>query len=490
MAIPPWSSGTALITNWFDVPDRLTNRLDGLGVTVYQYAMLGSGQQTFGENGPWTGDTDLVTVTNQYGRRVGLAIKQPTGQFVLTNAWDAAGRWAVVGGTADTFSYSYPQTASVQPIGIALPGGGYLTNGYRMGRLTNSELRNPTGALLNRHGYQYNAANQRTLLGRTNSAVSAWNGYLTAAYDAAGQLAQAWAYQPNGTPVTAEKWSYGYDAAQNLSKRTNNLSVETFTVNALNQLTYTRGRDMSGTPAGAGGIGGLLARSHGYSGGAWSSHNFYHADGNGNVTALVNAAGTLQAGYKYDPYGRYLAASGTLASANVMRLSSKPWVAFAGSATSGLYYYGYRFYDPYLQRWLNRDPINEPGFNLLIHSQNPFNLDEEKNLYGFARNNPVMYYDADGRFVPVVAIFFYGNAIGNIGIACYSCKKMNDCLETAKDYTKRAGEGMDPEKFQEWLRATKPGSECTGLMKDCGVRVIQATFWVAGCLLILNYLAK
>lgn len=308
-----------MITNWFDVPDRLTNRLDGLGVTVYQYAMLGSGQQTFGENGPWTGDTDLVTVTNQYGRRVGLAIKQPTGQFVLTNAWDAAGRWAVVGGTADTFSYSYPQTASVQPIGIALPGGGYLTNGYRMGRLTNSELRNPTGALLNRHGYQYNAANQRTLLGRTNSAVSAWNGYLTAAYDAAGQLAQAWAYQPNGTPVTAEKWSYGYDAAQNLSKRTNNLSVETFTVNALNQLTYTRGRDMSGTLAGAGGIGGLLARSHGYSGGAWSSHNFYHADGNGNVTALVNAAGTLQAGYKYDPYGRYLAASGALASANVMR---------------------------------------------------------------------------------------------------------------------------------------------------------------------------
>jgi RHS repeat-associated protein len=35
-----------------------------------------------------------------------------------------------------------------------------------------------------------------------------------------------------------------------------------------------------------------------------------------------------------------------------MRFSSKPWVGFAGSATSGLYYYGYRFYDPYLQRWV------------------------------------------------------------------------------------------------------------------------------------------
>jgi RHS repeat-associated protein len=122
-------------------------------------------------------------------------------------------------------------------------------------------------------------------------------------------------------------------------------------------VTYTRGRDLSGSLAGAGGIGGLLARSHGYSGGNWSSHHAYHADGNGNVTALADSAGALQASYRYDPYGRYLAGGGTLASANVLRFSSKPWVGFAGSATSGLYYYGYRFYDPYLQRWVNRDPI-------------------------------------------------------------------------------------------------------------------------------------
>ncbi len=58
------------------------------------------------------------------------------------------------------------------------------------------------------------------------------------------------------------------------------------------RVTYTRGRDLSGSLAGAGGIGGLLARSHGYSGGNWTSHNFYHADGNGNVTALVNSSRT------------------------------------------------------------------------------------------------------------------------------------------------------------------------------------------------------
>jgi RHS repeat-associated protein len=146
-------------------------------------------------------------------------------------------------------------------------------------------------------------------------------------------------------------------------------------------VTYTRGRDLSGTQAGAGGIGGLLARSHGYSAGNWSYHNAYHADGNGNVTALVNSGGTLQASYKYDPYGRWLAQNGTLASANLMRFSSKPWVAFAASATSGLYYYGYRLYEPYLQRWVNRDPIGEMG---------------GANVYAFTENGPVAGHDVLG----------------------------------------------------------------------------------------------
>ena len=146
-------------------------------------------------------------------------------------------------------------------------------------------------------------------------------------------------------------------------------------------VTYTRGRDLSGSLEGAGGIGGLLARSHGYSAGTWSTHNFYHADGNGNVGALVNGAGALQASYKYDPYGRYLGGSGTVAAANQMRWSSKLWVGFGGSATDGLYYYGYRFYDPYLQRWPNRDPIGEKA---------------GCNLYGFVRNDAANLYDPHG----------------------------------------------------------------------------------------------
>src|SRR5207245_4656509 len=121
-------------------------------------------------------------------------------------------------------------------------------------------------------------------------------------------------------------------------------------------VSYTRGNDLSGTLEGAGGIGGLLARSHGYSSGTWSTHNFYHADGNGNITYMVNSSQSSVAAYKYDPFGNLISSSGTLAGANVDRFSSKEQ-----HVNSGMYYYGFRFYDPNLQRWISRDPMDEQG---------------------------------------------------------------------------------------------------------------------------------
>lgn len=55
------------------------------------------------------------------------------------------------------------------------------------------------------------------------------------------------------------------------------------------------------------------------------------------------------------------------------------------------------FYDPAPQRWINRDPINELGFNILNGKRRVFNMDEEKKLYGFVRNNSVSLADKDGR---------------------------------------------------------------------------------------------
>src|SRR5262245_18348894 len=125
-------------------------------------------------------------------------------------------------------------------------------------------------------------------------------------------------------------------------------------------VSYTRGTDLGGSLEGAGGIGGLLALSDGYSGGNWTDHNYYFADGNGNVTYMENSGQSMVASYRYDPFGNTISSSGTLADANVYRFSSKEI-----HVASGMYYYGYRFYDPLLHRWINRDPISEPGFDLL-----------------------------------------------------------------------------------------------------------------------------
>jgi len=68
--------------------------------------------------------------------------------------------------------------------------------------------------------------------------------------------------------------------------------------------------------------------------------------------------------------------SGPLADANTYRFSSKEW-----HANAGLYYYGLRYYEPNLQRWLNRDPIEEIG---------------DLNLFRLVLNNPICWNDPLG----------------------------------------------------------------------------------------------
>src|SRR5207237_770238 len=116
--------------------------------------------------------------------------------------------------------------------------------------------------------------------------------------------------------------------------------------------------------------------SDGYSSGSWTNHNYYHADGGGNITYMVDSSQNLAASYRYDPFGNTISSSGTLAGTNIYRFSSKEI-----HVKSGMYYYGYRFYDPNLQRWINRDPIMEWG---------------GMNLYRFVRNSPTDMADLFG----------------------------------------------------------------------------------------------
>ncbi len=173
------------------------------------------------------------------------------------------------------------------------------------------------------------------------------------------------------------------------------------------KIIYTRGNDLSRTLQGAGGIGGLLARSRASA--VNPRHAYYHADANGNITAMVNTNGIVMARYSYDPYGHLLTMSGPLANANTYRFSSKEF-----HANSGLYYFGYRYYAPSLQRWLNSDPLGDIGSLVYqtasiapwSHPDDEAEMTEgevreawvkaNQNLYGAIGNNPVNYIDAFG----------------------------------------------------------------------------------------------
>jgi len=144
--------------------------------------------------------------------------------------------------------------------------------------------------------------------------------------------------------------------------------------------SLTWGQDCGGakTLQAAGGVSGLLLVEE-ISGTTTSAYHF-HYDGIGNVTQITDLSGATTASYRYDAFGNTLLAAGTYAAQNRYRFSTKP--LDSELASTALYYYGYRYYDPTTGRWPSRDPIEEEG---------------GINLYGFGPNSPLNGYDFLGN---------------------------------------------------------------------------------------------
>ena len=157
-----------------------------------------------------------------------------------------------------------------------------------------------------------------------------------------------------------------------------NLAAE-FSAGSNNTLTLLRsctwGPDLSNTLRGAGGVGGLLAVRVGEA-------DYYPCfDGNGNIIAWSDAAGSVRRRVDYDPFGNVTAVENTA--------TGMPVIPFGFStkytdAETGLLYYIHRYYHPVMARWLSQDPIGEEG---------------GLNLYGFVGNEGIGHYDYLGQDV-------------------------------------------------------------------------------------------
>jgi len=130
--------------------------------------------------------------------------------------------------------------------------------------------------------------------------------------------------------------------------------------------------------------------------GCYRSHEdtyYYHTDHLGSSNVITDGAGNMVREIYYMPYG----ASNTVSGSIDVRHK------FTGQELddeTGLYYYGARYYDPAIGRFISADTI-VPNF------ADPQSL----NRYSYVRNNPIIYTDPSGNH-PVLFAMAAGAIIG------------------------------------------------------------------------------
>ncbi len=155
---------------------------------------------------------------------------------------------------------------------------------------------------------------------------------------------------------------------------------------------------------------------------------YYHTDHLGSSNIITDIAGSVYQHLEYFPYGETWIEEGGSYGGNT------PPYKFTGKELdpeTGLYYFGARYYDPVLSRWISADPAFEKYL--------PYSLDETQlknywkpeidlpsiggifnssnlNVYGYVHQNPIRFYDPDGREL-VRLIFDKNSAIIGKGMA-------------------------------------------------------------------------
>lgn len=99
-----------------------------------------------------------------------------------------------------------------------------------------------------------------------------------------------------------------------------------------------------------------------------------------NICKLINIKTKKIYPYAIDPFGKNINQHPLLT----------PWLFCTKEydPETNLIYFGHRYYDPSIQKWLTRDPLPQ----------------DINNLYTYCFNNPLRYMDPDGRFTIVIPL--------------------------------------------------------------------------------------
>jgi len=152
---------------------------------------------------------------------------------------------------------------------------------------------------------------------------------------------------------------------------------------------------------------------------------YFHPDHLGSSSYVTDKKGNFFEMIEYLPYGETLYDEAATVDKTEFRFTSKEM-----DAETGLYYYGARYYDAKLCKWISADPIlesylptgnkntdsNLPGMGGAFNSVN-------LNLYHYAGNNPVVMSDPDGKAAFLAALPVIGGVTLSdmiFGTACTS----------------------------------------------------------------------
>jgi RHS repeat-associated protein len=129
--------------------------------------------------------------------------------------------------------------------------------------------------------------------------------------------------------------------------------------------------------------------------------HFYHNDHLGSPLAMTDEDGNVVWRRDYKPFGQEIDPGGET-TFNTHTYTGKEF-----DAETGLYYYGARYYDPVIGRFISVDPAGA----------NPSNP-QSWNRYVYTLNNPYKYVDPDGE-VAIVPILLGIWAVVEVALSAY-----------------------------------------------------------------------
>ena len=124
---------------------------------------------------------------------------------------------------------------------------------------------------------------------------------------------------------------------------------------------------------------------------------YYVLNAQGDVVRIVDGSRSTVASYTYDPWGKIISSSGTLADINPLR-----YRGYYYDSETGFYYLQSRYYDPEIGRFINADSYASTDATGLLST----------NMFAYCENDPVNRSDPSGELFGTISGLIVGGLTG------------------------------------------------------------------------------